>query len=436
MKPWTFATAVALILLPGLSHAQGPALDSARQQAIIDKTIQLVIANYVYPERAKAVEATLRSNVRAGKYVSLTRPDEFLDTLNNDMQVAGQDKHLRVIYNPRMAAQLKLDESGATQTSPEFVSMMRKENFRLRKAESLEGNVGYFKLDNFVELRFVSDALVGAMNFLHNSSALIIDLTDNGGGASETSDLLVSYFLPAGTRTSESWDRTTNKTRVSTVTLSPEVRQLLDIPLFVIVSERTASAAEAVAYTLQQAKRAVVVGSRTKGMANPGRHFLIDDRLLVMVPTTLNKNAVSGTNWEGTGVAPDIEVASVMSLDRAMEQALKCLAERESDAGEKYRLRFLAQPYAARVTPQAPPDGFLEACPGEYEDGQRIVMDKGALHYVKGETNRSMSYMGDHTFMVEGRTDYRLKFGFDGTRVTRLEVLWFDDTSELHSRTN
>lgn len=435
MKRWTFAVVMALILIPSIGRAQSPSLDGARQQAIIDKTIQLVIANYVYPERAKAVEAALRSNVRAGRYASLTRPDEFLGALNQDMQAAGQDKHLRVSYSPQMAAQLKLEASGATEPSPEFVDMLRKENFRLRKAESLEGNIGYFKLDNFVELPFVRDAFVGAMNFLHSSSALIIDLRDNGGGAGETSDFLVSYFLPAGTCTGESWDRTTNETRVSTVTPSPEVQQLLDIPLFVLVSERTASAAEAVAYTLQQAKRAVVVGERTKGMANAGRHFLIDDQLVVMVPTILKKNAVSGTNWEGTGVNPDIEVAPAVSLDRAMERALKRLAERESDAKEKYRLLFLAQPYAARVTPQAAPDGFLAACPGEYEGGQRIVVDKGELHFVTGESSRRMSYMSDHTFTVQERTDYRLKFRFDGERVTQFEVLWFDDTSDSYQRT-
>jgi hypothetical protein len=437
MRLSTTLAALALALFPFVGCAQEtPMMDRARQQAVIDRAIEHVNANYVYPARAAAVEATLRRNFETGKYAALAKPDDFLDALNTDMQAAGNDKHLRVIHNPRMAAQLKQEAAGATEVSPEFLDMLRKNNFRLRKAESLDGNVGYFKFDNFVELAYVKDAFVGAMNFLHESSALILDLTDNGGGPAETCEFLLSYFLPEGTRTEESWDRTTGQTTVSTVTHAPEVKPLLDIPLYVLVSERTASAAEAVAYTLQQAGRAVIVGVRTKGMANSGRHYLIDDRLFIMVPTILNKNPVSGTNWEGFGVEPDIDVASGKAVDSAMEHALRRLAERERDKNEKSRLLFTAQEYASMLSPQRPPAGFLDACLGDYEDGQRIVVKDGSLHYLKGQIDRRMSYMSDHTFTVEGRKDYRLRFPFDGGRVTRCEVLWFDATSDTYKRTN
>lgn len=435
MKLSTALSSAAVLVFQSVCVAQGPALDQARQQAVIEKTIELVVANYVYPERARAVETALRANAKAGTYSAKIKPDDFLDALNQDMQAAARDKHLRVLNNPRIVAQLKTEAAGAKDVSPEFLRMLRENNFRLRKAESLDGNIGYFKFDNFVELRFVKDALVGAMNFLHSSSALVLDLTDNGGGASETSDFLLSYFLPEGTRTGESWSRTTNQTTVSTVTRSPDVKQMLDTPVYVLVSERTASAAEAVAYTLQQAKRAVIVGSRTKGLANAGQHFVIDDRLFVMVPTILNKNAVSGTNWEGAGIAPDIAVAPEKALNSVMANALKSLADGKKDKKEKQRLLFMAQDYASLLSPQAPPAGFLEACTGEYEGDQRFVMKDGSLHFLKGEIDRKMNYMSDHTFTVEGRKDYRIRFPFDAGRVVRCEVLWFDDTSDTYKRT-
>jgi retinol-binding protein 3 len=434
MKLSTALSSVAVLVVQSVCVAQGPTLDQARQQAVIDKTIELVVANYVYPERAKAVETALRANSKAGAYSAKVKPDDFLDALNQDMQAAAKDKHLRVLNNPRIVAQLRNEAAGAKDVSPEFLRMLRENNFRLRKAESLDGNVGYFKFDNFVELRFVREAFVGAMNFLHSSSALVLDLTDNGGGASETSDFLLSYFLPEGTRIGESWSRTTNQTAVSTVTRSPEVKQMLETPVYVLVSERTASAAEAVAYTLQQSKRAVIVGSRTKGMANAGQHFVIDDRLFVMVPTILNKNAVSGTNWEGAGIAPDIAVAPDKALGSAMASALKTLAERKTDKKEKRRLLFMAQDYASLISPQSPPVGFVEACIGEYEGNQRFVMKDGSLHFLKGEIDRRMNYMSDHTFTVEGRKDYRIRFPFEAGRVARCEVLWFDDTSDTYRR--
>jgi hypothetical protein len=424
---------MAVLVLPSVSHAAETPPNRERREAIVETTLEYVRANYVYPERVAAVERALRENIRAGRYDTFAGLDDFLDALNGDMEAAANDKHLRVINNPRMAAQLRQEAAGTGEVSPQFLAMLKGSNFRLRKAESLDGNVGYFKFDNFVEPRFARGAFVGAMNMLHASAAFILDLSDNGGGASEAADLLLSYFLPEGTRIGESWDRVTNKTTVSTVTPSPDVKPLLDIPVYVLVSERTASAAEAVAYSLQQAKRAVVVGTRTKGMANAGQHFLIDDRFFVMVPTVLNRNSVSGTNWEGVGVIPDIVVPRGKAREAAMAHALRRLAEGEPVKTEKERLTFMADGYAAAVSAEPVPHGLLEACVGQYDGGQAVVRQDG-LYFVSGDAIRRMTYLGDQTFAVDGRPDFRLRFQADDGKTTRLDVLWYDETSDSHPR--
>jgi retinol-binding protein 3 len=81
--------------------------------------------------------------------------------------------------------------------------MLQYENFKLRKAERLDGNIGYFKLNGFVELGYSKEAIVSAMNFLSNSSAIILDLRDNGGGSAETANFLMSYFLQDSTKLGE-----------------------------------------------------------------------------------------------------------------------------------------------------------------------------------------------------------------------------------------
>lgn len=426
-----------LMTIPVICRAQDVQMTRARQQAIIDKTLEHISANYVYAERAKAVENAVREDVRAGKYGDLTQLDSFLDALNRDMQVAANDKHLRVIHNPRIAAQLKKEAAGSMETSPEFLAMLSGSNFRLRRAESLDGNIGYFKFDNFVELKYVKDAFIGAMNMLHASAALILDFSENGGGSSETADLLLSYFLPEGTRISESWNRVTNQTTVSTVARSPDVKPLPDAPVYILVSDRTASAAEAVAYALQQATRAVVVGTRTKGMANAGQHFLIDNALYVMVPTIVSRNAVSGTNWEGVGVIPDIDAPPGRALEIAMAHALNRLADREPSRGEKQRLRFMAQGYAAAVSPEPAPARLVEACIGHYRQGQnavQIVRQEDGLFFVNGDRGRRMTYLRDRTFAVEGRRDYMVQFHIEEGRATGLDVLWFDETADVYLR--
>jgi hypothetical protein len=273
------------------------------------------------------------------------------------------------------------------------------------------------------------------MDLLHDSSALLLDLTDNGGGASETSDLLVSWFLPAGTRIGTAWNRLTGETTESVVTPGPDVRPMLDVPLYVLVGERTASAAEAVAYALQQAGRATVVGQRTKGMANPGVRLPIDDALYLVVPTSVQKNAVSGTNWEGDGVKPDLAAEPGSEREAAMAAALTRLAEGRDDPAARYALLFAAEPFRLAATPESPPAGLLDACVGEYEDGMRIERRDCGLRFRKGNSDREMTYLTDRTFAVQGRTDYRLRFPPDDGGVARCEVLWFDHTTDVVGKT-
>jgi hypothetical protein len=169
-------------------------------------------------------------------------------------------------------------------------------------------------------------------------------------------------------------------------------------------------------------------------MANAGQLFPIDDRLYVMVPTNHHKNAVSGTNWEGVGVVPDVPAAPEKTFAAGMAAALTAAAERKADAKERFRLRFLAQEYAAAVSPESPPAGFLEACAGDYDEGRKIVLREGSLRFQAGETDRRLTYMADQTFLVDGRKDYRIRFEMKDGRAAGFRFLWFDDTEDRYAR--
>jgi hypothetical protein len=437
MRPVKLLPLAFLLLLwrPACEAAprgQAGAVPADVQRGVIKRAIELVRENYVFPDKAEAVAKELRKNLDAGKYASFPRPDEFLESVNRDMQAAAGDKHLRIGNNPRIVDQLRREAAGGGEPSPEYLKMLHGQNFRLRRVEALDGNVGYFKLDNFVELRFMGAALAGAMEFLRRTSAVILDLTDNGGGHAETSRFLTSYFLPDGTVTGESWNRKTGQTGTSRIERAPDAGPVFEMPLFILVSERTASAAEGVAYTLQQLKRAVIVGRATKGMANPGEQFPIDDRFFITVPTTLIKNAVSGTNWEGTGVAPDIVIAPEKALTKALAEALSALAR--TNPVDSARLSFLARGYEAELAPREAPTGLLEQCVGEYEGGRRIALECGGLVFRYGDVVRNLTFMGDGAFLVEGRKDYRLSFPIEVGKAAALEVLWYDGTSDRFKR--
>ena len=102
-----------------------------------------------------------------------------------------------------------------------------------------------------------------------------------------------------------------------------------DIPLFIITSERTFSAAEEFSYNMQTQNRATLVGQTTGGGANPGGSRRINDNLSVFIPTGKAINPITKTNWEGVGVIPEEETSVEDAYDKALDLA--------QEAAEAYR---------------------------------------------------------------------------------------------------
>ena len=95
-------------------------------------------------------------------------------------------------------------------------------------------------------------------------------------------------------------------------------------PVFVLTSGRTFSGGEEFAYDMQVLKRGIIVGERTPGAANHALPVSIQGGLTAFVPRARAENPVTGTNWEGTGIAPD-ELASPPTVAEAHRVLLQRL---------------------------------------------------------------------------------------------------------------
>jgi C-terminal processing protease CtpA/Prc len=102
-----------------------------------------------------------------------------------------------------------------------------------------------------------------------------------------------------------------------------------DVPLFILTSHHTFSAAEAFAYHLQALKRATIVGEVTGGGANPAEFLTLAHGFTVAIPNGRSINPITKTSWEGVGVKPDVEVPA----DRALEEALSAISRLPSRGG-------------------------------------------------------------------------------------------------------
>ena len=87
----------------------------------------------------------------------------------------------------------------------------------------------------------------------------------------------------------------------------------------VLISGRTFSSGEALAYHIQSQGRARLVGERTPGAADHITPVRVTSDVRAMVPEAVVRDAVSGSNWEGTGVVPDVACDAAEALDAALE---------------------------------------------------------------------------------------------------------------------
>jgi C-terminal processing protease CtpA/Prc len=106
-------------------------------------------------------------------------------------------------------------------------------------------------------------------------------------------------------------------------------------PVYILTSNRTFSAAEEFTYNLKNLKRATIVGETTGGGAHPGGVRRINDHFGIWLPTGRAINPITGTNWEGVGIAPDIAVDPTEALPAAHLDALKKIRAAATDPAHR-----------------------------------------------------------------------------------------------------
>jgi carboxyl-terminal processing protease len=167
---------------------------------------------------------------------------------------------------------------------------------------------------------------------------IIIDLRSNGGGDAQSMADIASAFLRDGFSLGQFTDRSG-----SSFTITARAKSLLtpgritqtDVPLIVLTSEGTSSAAEIFVAALQTSKRATIIGTETCGcvLAIRTRHELPDGGVLDV--SELDYQTTAGERLEGRGLQPDETVAVERSdlysgRDRVMEMGFDKLAKLHS----------------------------------------------------------------------------------------------------------
>ncbi|HZN05230.1 MAG TPA: S41 family peptidase [Pyrinomonadaceae bacterium] len=334
-RPTSFAALVrpAVLLLLTLTFATVVSaqpdqpdltIDAATRTQVIDGILKRLNDSYVFPEVAKKMEQSLRERVDKKEYDQITSAKEFATKLTTDLQAISNDKHLRVRYSHQPIPERGPRREPTAEDRERFKREMTWSNHGFSKVERLPGNIGYLEFLNFMDPELGADTVAAALNFVNNTEALIIDMRNNGGGNPAMVALVCSYlFGPEPVHLNDLYWREGNRTEEFWTNKEVAGKRYLNKDVYVLTSKRTFSGAEEFSYNLKNLKRATIIGETTGGGAHPGGGFRITEHFGMFVPTGRAISPITKTNWEGTGVTPDVAVPAEQALLVARVMALK-----------------------------------------------------------------------------------------------------------------
>ncbi len=411
-------------------------LDAQQRQAIVSRLAEALEEIYVFPEVAQKMNDLMNRELGDGAYDDLASLPELTARLTEDLRSVSHDLHLTVRPIP------KRDFSTEKQVDPEeldrrYRARAKAGNYGFKQLDRLSGNVGYLDLRGFLPAELGGPTAIAAMNYLSTADALIIDLRRNGGGSPSMIQLISSYFFAEPVHLNSFYIRRDDSTQQFWTQAHVEGPRMTETPIFVLTSGRTFSAAEEFTYNLKNMKRATIVGETTGGGAHPvDMHRFPELGIQVSLPFGRAVNPITGTNWEGTGVEPDIAVPAEQALDVAHREALAGLLKEATDPDHKSRLQWALDLLTAKIQPIVLTPSQLEGYVGVYGP-RRIRLVEGRLTYQREERPASdLIPLGNDRFALRDFESFRIRFERDGSdRVVTLVGLYDSGREEPTTRT-
>lgn len=299
-------------------------------ESIVRAAAEIIRAQYVDPVEANRVADDLLARLAAGAYRTNSTTG-LSRKLTEDLRAWTKDIHMEVFYQPQTVAQEDPAEITEDYQHP------RTTGWGVQTVARLQGNIGLLRVTHFPSppVPRVAPRYAAAMELLQDTAALVLDLTINHGGGTDSYGFFLSYFLDGEIEFSRMAWRNDPLEIIRSSPDAPGPHYGEARPLFVAISGDTFSAGEAVALELKKRGRATLVGRRTKGGASGGNYFDLpgDFRIFVVMGRT------EGPNWDGAGVTPHVLADPAAAVAVAHKLALAELSERETDPTRTQILR-------------------------------------------------------------------------------------------------
>lgn len=293
--------------------------DGSFQPALVLDMAKILLDNYCFPENLIGMQEAIQQAINSGEILLVSDRKTLAAVLTTGVQGALNDPRLTVSYEPNYIPL----------TPPALPTLPNEQLIRLIrnsvKLELMENNIGYLRIDRIIGQE--TAAKLGRLlhentwNKLVHTSAIIFDLRFSLAGELSGVPYVISYFSdpdpPLHIETI--YERPGNATKeVWTMSALPGDRYGKRKDLIVLISKRTAGAAEAVAYILKHLKRAIIVGERSAGGSVKVEKLKISNTsFYITVPIARSTSPLTGQSWEVNGVTPSVLVNPKEALSKA-----------------------------------------------------------------------------------------------------------------------
>lgn len=278
--------------------------NSNTRKAAVDSIAKFITNNYVFADKGKQIAEHLLQQEAKGVFNKLQNWKQFDSAATRILRAFSGDGHLYTGIDANIVKQLRRPQINDPHDNEPIVDD-RESNYGFVEVRILPGNMGYIQLKKININRKSLPLLYAAMTFVSSTKALVLDLRNNGGGGSDTGAVVQSFFLRPDVPLLQFHQRSGEQVIERTVGWLRE--PVYTPPLYILVNGGTASAAEAIAFSLQHHQRAVIVGQKSAGAANMNTWYPVNDSLYVSVSTASPTIPGTRLTWEATGITPDIK---------------------------------------------------------------------------------------------------------------------------------
>jgi hypothetical protein len=306
-----------------ISHSEVTPADITE---VIQSLSQRLREDYIFLDVAEKMCDNLHKYLDEGFFTGITEGESLANVLTGFLREATSDNHLKVTYKKDLIPEQEGSLGKNQEWLDEWHIKARLDNYGLHKVERLPGNVGFLDIREFYPLDWGGDTASAAMNFINETNALIIDLRNCRGGDPGMVCFLLTYlfgeervhlndfYWRKGDSTEQYW------------TL-PDVPGALFTgkPVYILTSGKTFSGGEEFAYDLKALKRATLVGEKTGGGAIIGAPYRLTSHFEAFISVGRPVNPITGTNWEGCGVSPDVAVSEEQAYMVAYKYAINSI---------------------------------------------------------------------------------------------------------------